>query len=332
VIHRRKFLGAVSALPLLAASRVPGENRQMECCEGLTFPLADGRQLGYATYGDPAGWPVLYFHGIPTSSIEARHFAPAALRAGCRLIAIDRPGFGLSTYQHCRRVVDWLADVHAFVHAVQLPGGLGLGQFSIACFSSGAAYALACAATMPGEQLRSVAVVDGIAPLELIAGHGGTAQMIFRLANRNPRLTSSVLELNTRQIHRRPDVVLRRTSRFFSPCDQGVFFRPASARILIDSFLHCVHCGPAGVVHDMSILSQPWGFDLASITRPVGLWYGSCDITTPPASMGSCLQNRLIHSSMSVYPGHGHLSMMEVAADEVFSYLLATAADPHPFR
>jgi pimeloyl-ACP methyl ester carboxylesterase len=29
--------------------------------------LTDGRTLGFAEYGDPKGWPVMYFHGWPSS-------------------------------------------------------------------------------------------------------------------------------------------------------------------------------------------------------------------------------------------------------------------------
>ena len=323
--NRRDFLAAATAFS--AAAFVPGiaSARDIGIGEGATIRLSDGRRLSYATYGDPNGWPVLYFHGIPTSRIEARFFAPAAHRAGCRLIAIDRPGIGTSDFKFGRCVVDWLTDVNEFVNSTQLPGDLDLRQFSIACFSSGAAYALLCAATMPPEQLLSVGIVDGIAPLEKIVGDGGTARLMFRLANRNARLASSLFDINTRQMHRRPDIVLRRTSRFFSKCDEGVFFEPGNARILIDSYLQCVHCGPRGVVHDMSLLSQPWGFDIEAISRPVGLWYGACDITTPVASMGNYLNRALENSSLSVFAGQGHLSMLNVAGDQLFPYLLSEA-------
>ena len=33
--------------------------------------LTDGRALGFAEYGDPKGWPVMYFHGWPSSRLEA---------------------------------------------------------------------------------------------------------------------------------------------------------------------------------------------------------------------------------------------------------------------
>ncbi len=322
---RRRFLSAAAAVS--AATCFPGiaSARQIESCEDATLRLSDGRVLSYATYGNPGGWPVLYFHGIPTSRIEARFFAPAAQRAGCRLIAIDRPGYGTSDFKCRRSVVDWLGDVNEFIKSPQLPDDLDLSQFSIACFSSGAAYALLCAAMMPPEQLMSVGIVDGIAPLEKIDGNGGTAQLMFRMANRNSRFVSATFDLNTRQMRRRPDVVLRRTSRFFSKCDEGVFFDPGNARILIDSYCQCVHLGPTGVVHDMSILSLPWGFDIETTSQPVGLWYGACDITTPLASMGNYLNRALVNSSLTVFQGQGHLSMYNVAGDQLFPYLLSVA-------
>jgi hypothetical protein len=36
-----------------------------------------GRLLGYVEYGDPAGPPLLYFHGHPGSRLEARFQAAA---------------------------------------------------------------------------------------------------------------------------------------------------------------------------------------------------------------------------------------------------------------
>ncbi len=67
--------------------------------EGDTLPLGDGRRLGYAYYGRPDGEPVFYFHGHPGSRLEARFAAQAAAGTGLRVIALDRPGYGLSDFQ-----------------------------------------------------------------------------------------------------------------------------------------------------------------------------------------------------------------------------------------
>lgn len=324
--HRRSFL---SATALTTAALVTSRSlsartvKGIEAFEDQRFQLADGRQLSYATYGDPAGWPVLYFHGIPTSRIEARFFAAAACRMGCYLIAIDRPGYGSSTFQCNRRISHWLADVQEFVGSGVSPTGADLSRFSVTCFSSGSAYALHCATQMPPEQLTSVGIVDGIAPLELIQGCGGYAQIGFTLASKSPRLAKKLFDFNTRQMKCRPDIVMRRNSHFFSPCDRGVFFEPQNARILIDSYLECVRCGANGVIHDMSVLAKPWGVCFQDVTVPVGLWYGRCDITTPVRSMGAFLNRALPDSDLTVFDQQGHLSMLNQAGDQMFEFLLA---------
>jgi pimeloyl-ACP methyl ester carboxylesterase len=60
--------------------------------------LSDGRRLGFAEYGDPQGKPVFYFHGWPSSRLEAAMVGPTALQQHIRIIAPDRPGFGLSEF------------------------------------------------------------------------------------------------------------------------------------------------------------------------------------------------------------------------------------------
>src|SRR5512134_1025951 len=78
-----------------------------------TFRLADGRDLGYAEYGDPQGRPLFYFHGWPSSRIEfsGLNGDEIAAQLKIRVIAVDRPGFGLSSYQPHHRFVDWPRDI-----------------------------------------------------------------------------------------------------------------------------------------------------------------------------------------------------------------------------
>jgi pimeloyl-ACP methyl ester carboxylesterase len=69
--------------------------------------LADGRTLACLELGDPSGAPVLYFHGFPGSRLEARVAATAAAGLGVRLLSVDRPGFGQSTFHPRRRIGSW---------------------------------------------------------------------------------------------------------------------------------------------------------------------------------------------------------------------------------
>jgi pimeloyl-ACP methyl ester carboxylesterase len=74
--------------------------------------LPDGRTLGYGSFGDPDGAPLLLLDG-PGSRVVA-HFAhgPAA-EAGVHVIAPDRPGMGVSDPKPGRTILDWIEDAGA---------------------------------------------------------------------------------------------------------------------------------------------------------------------------------------------------------------------------
>ena len=70
----------------------------------LRIRAGDGRFLSFVDTGDPAGAPMMYFHGTPSSASEIRLFGTADDLAahGLRVIAIDRPGSAASTFQRGR--------------------------------------------------------------------------------------------------------------------------------------------------------------------------------------------------------------------------------------
>ena len=119
----------------------------------LTLP--DGRELAYAEFGKPDGYPVLYCHGIPSSRLEPLLFGDDVLsQFGLRFIAPDRPGMGGSDFQTHRSYSDWPEDVVFLVEA------LGLDRFSVLGVSGGGGYAAVCAAKIP-ERLSKVVIVSG---------------------------------------------------------------------------------------------------------------------------------------------------------------------------
>lgn len=123
--------------------------------------LPDGRRLGFAAYGNPAGPLVLYFHGTPGSRVDAQLILPEIEAAGLRVIAIDRPGMGLSDYQPGRQILNWPADVTCLVESL----GYGATPFGVIGMSGGAPYALACLRCIP-HRLTHVAVVSGHTPID----------------------------------------------------------------------------------------------------------------------------------------------------------------------
>src|SRR5207247_8492666 len=121
--------------------------------------LRDGRVLGYAEYGDPNGKPVFFFHGLPGSRRQRHPDDSIAIELGARIIAIDRPGYGLSDFQQGRKLLDWPGDV------AQLADSLKIDQFAAIGVSGGGPYLLACAYKLP-ERITSATVISGMGPVD----------------------------------------------------------------------------------------------------------------------------------------------------------------------
>lgn len=122
------------------------------------FHLPDGRRLGYDEYGAPDGKPIFYLHGAPSSRGEFSIFGDDALlwSLSVRLIAVDRPGMGLSDFQPSRRLLDFPNDLPA------LANHLNIERFAVLAYSLGGIHGLVCARAIP-ERLTKVGIVSGAA-------------------------------------------------------------------------------------------------------------------------------------------------------------------------
>src|SRR3954454_14871481 len=129
---------------------------------GHVIDLPDGRTLGFDDVGDPGGVPVLYVHGSPDSR-RARHPDDGiAAELGGRLVAVDRPGFGLSSFDPGGTVGSFADD------AVALADHLDVDRWRPMAWSAGAPFAVAVAARHP-ERTPRVAVAAGLVPFEAYA-------------------------------------------------------------------------------------------------------------------------------------------------------------------
>jgi pimeloyl-ACP methyl ester carboxylesterase len=147
--------------------------------------LPDGRMIGYAEYGTEQGKPLFYFHGWPSSRIEFGGYKgdEIAWRLNVHVIAVARPGFGLSSYQPYHRLLDWPKEI-AF-----LADHLGLQRFAILGYSANRPYTLACAYAL-ADRLTAVGVVSGLAPPLSAPGatKGMPTIMLWTTARIHPRI------------------------------------------------------------------------------------------------------------------------------------------------
>jgi pimeloyl-ACP methyl ester carboxylesterase len=272
--------------------------------EDATVRLGDGRLLGYAVYGDPRGRPLFYFHGFPGSRFEAALAHTAAARLGIRLIAPDRPGFGLSTLKPRRSLLDWPADVAALADA------LGVTRFAVLGVSGGGPYALACASALP-ERLAATGLVAPLGPLEALppgAAVTPLVQLVLANAARAPWLLGMFWSLAAAGIRLGAGTILRAIAARLPPADRAALARNEVRQALVRSLRESARQGGAGGAREMHLYGSDWGVSWSAIRLPVRLWHGEADTVVPPA-MGRYYAHALPHCEASFLPNEGHYSL-----------------------
>ncbi len=275
-----------------------------------TFQLHDGRTLGYADFGDPQGTPVLFFHGTPGSRHSGLIAGIVAGPMGARVIALDRPGYGLSTFQRDRRIADWPADV------VELADHLNLDRFALLAFSGGAAFAAACALHIP-QRLTHVGIVSGMGPLDLpgvTRSFRRTQRLRFWAARRSSTFVRLAVWLATRRIHRQPERFFTAWSASVSNADRAILARPSVRAVILDDRTEAFRSGSRGAAWEIALLANSWGVPLDQITCPIHLWHGEAD-TVVPLALAQAFTEAIPTSTSRFYPGQGHLLLVDEMED-----------------
>jgi pimeloyl-ACP methyl ester carboxylesterase len=286
-----------------------------------TIALPDGRLLGFAEWGDPGGPPVLYFHGTPASRLDPVCFPDAPKEAGVRLISIDRPGMGLSTFQRHRRIAQWPADVTA------LADRLRLERFGVAGWSGGGPYVFACAATL-ADRLTGAVSVAGVGPIDrpgAMNGMNPQEARLTRLCLKAPPIARLVLGTVLRLSRAKPDQALKSFRESVGDSDRRAIDAMPDEGRRMGWFIESGRQGARGPVHDYRALAE-WGFDLGQVQTPVSVWQGDADQLVP---MGHAedLVARAPGATLHRCPGEGHLAMVTHAA-EIFAEATGRASTP----
>lgn len=109
--------------------------------------------------GDPAGVPLLYLHGTPDSRLARPADDGVAARAGVRLLALDRPGYGGSDALPAGS--PWTGALARDVAAVL--DELDVERVLLLAWSGGTLAALALAAALPAH-VSALGIVAGLVP------------------------------------------------------------------------------------------------------------------------------------------------------------------------
>ncbi|KAH0542500.1 hypothetical protein FGG08_003096 [Glutinoglossum americanum] len=283
------------------------------------FTLSSGGILGYAEYGLDTAAPIFYFHGTPGSRLEGRLWAEHAAATGARIIAIDRPGIGLSSSDAGKRFLDWPQAV------AELAQHLGLNQFSVLGMSGGAPFVLACAKSMPTTQIRSVGIVAGQGPASLGTGGMMIGKKIFVfVASWFPSFVDWVVP----RVARDPNIFAQSIIEKMAENSEGDKACLEDDRLktrLVAMLKESLRQGGEGLAHEgKQTMGSNWDFEIQDIHyEGIKMWYGDQDKICP-AEMGGKIAERLKHAELKVFPGEGHASIAVNHGREILTELLST--------
>ncbi|KAJ9658774.1 hypothetical protein H2198_003520 [Neophaeococcomyces mojaviensis] len=293
----------------------------------LTCRLPDGRTLGYAEYGHLSGFPPIFFHGFPSSRLEASGFERIARRRKLRIISPDRPGFGLSTIQPNRRILDWPSDVEA------LTAHLGLSRFAVLGGSGGGPYALACAYSLPKEIMSAVGLMASAGPWDAgvkdIPWSGWFTYLAATYVPGGFRIVTDGLLGALRWIVR-TEMVTRRLDKWLEGIqkkeeERGDITTEDRRNKLLKMLFEGFAQGSAGFVLEAQLLSQPWGFRFEDVGHDnVRIWHGVKD-TRAPIGHVRYMAERLPHCELKEFD-EGHFTMVE-HLEEILDGLVPEGAD-----
>jgi pimeloyl-ACP methyl ester carboxylesterase len=271
---------------------------------GKIICLRDGRSLAFAEYGEPGGKPVFFFHGMPGS----RFFHPQdeiTTRLNVRLICMDRPGYGESTFQPGRSILDWPGDI------AQLADQLGIGKFSVTGHSGGGPYVAACAYALP-DRIASAAVLSGAGPVDspdYTLTMSATNKLGMRVGRYIPWLLwqGMVWLVYHRRAHD-PAADMARGNGIRPKADDEELRKPEVQETCLCSELEAFRPGLQGTAWDARLLTRPWGFPLEKIRIPVHLWHGTDDDQVPPGT-ARYIAGKIPGSRITIFENEAHLAL-----------------------
>ena len=286
--------------------------------------LPDGRRLDLRISGPAGGFPLVFHHGTPCAAVPIRALERAVHARGLRLVTASRPGYGDSTPQPGRSVVDVVADTAAVVAAI------GADRCLIAGWSGGGPHALACGARLGAS--AAVLVIAGVAPygvagLDWMAGMGEENVVEFSAALRGEDQLRPYLTGEREQLK---DVtaadVVTSLETLLPDVDRAVL-TSEFGEDMAANFREGVRTGVEGWLEDDIAFTNSWGFGLEEISVPVMIWQGSADLMVP-FSHGQWLAAQLPGTSVHLEQGEGHLSVLLGALDRMLDELMDAGSPP----
>ena len=287
-----------------------------------TLTLPDGRSLAWYDLGDPEGVPLVYTTGTPSSGLGGAIYDAAAKRAGVRLLSVDKPGYGHSSYDPRRSLLRYADDVRVLVDH------LGLGRFAVAGESGGGPHVLAKAYAL-ADRVTVTVVLAGMGPGNESWVREGMKPMnkrLFWLAQRTPWLLRIAMAGMARSMsteERRQAFVAKQLKAQPAADARVLENHPEVLELFGFGAAGAFREGGRGAAQELAVFARPWGFAIEDVRTHVELWHGTEDVNVPVA-VAREVARRLPDCTAHIVEGAGHALAIE-HVDEIFASVVAAA-------
>ena len=289
-----------------------------EACFSLQSPqpsgllkLRNAHFIAFEEYGDPSGEPWLYFHEGGNSRLECAFFHSAAKARGLRLLAIDRPGIGGSSFYRTDSATAFARDV------LELCDRLQLDQFSILSHGSGGVFSLALAHLAAQRVVQQVNL--GGLPGSVLGPGNQTARKASWWDGITPPLINALVQLKVNFSRQPKSEFIKPLLQPLSRADSRILNKPRVKQTLELDRKEALRQGAQGMAQDIAMGFRKLDFSLASVTVPLVIWQGRSD--APSATSATAyLTARLPAARCHEMPFRGYFFFLQ-DIDAVFARL-----------
>ncbi|TKK71730.1 alpha/beta hydrolase [Ilyomonas limi] len=281
--------------------------------------LIDGRKLSYALYGPINGKPVFYFHGTPSSRLEplllnvyVKSLEQSLQQYNIQLIAVDRPGIGLSTYNLHNSFSSFAGDVQ------QLATHLHISSAGVLGWSGAGPFALSVAFHFP----KLITAIYLITTFTKSFGEPAVFKVMhankyyFGTAKYAPWLLRAIMNIVSKKPARKP---MPKWLSGLPKVDYDCMNTPECIQHL-SAVTICESCitGSRGSVQEASLYFNPTGYDIAQIQQPIHFWWGTAD-NVVPIIHAKAIAEHVPNANIHYKQDEGHLSIYIHYFEEVLA-------------
>lgn len=262
--------------------------------------LPTGRVLSYDRYGVEGGKSLLYCHGGASSKRDIAFANDLLAAENIDLIAIDRPGIGLSTRMPGRTLLDWSQDVKHLLEQLRIEKPLPAIGWSL-----GGPYAMACAYALP-DYIDKLALSGSCGPVSELGPVKNLDLILDRILFTCPEKLTWTISIMLSVYAKLPIEFLHKDmlSQLKSNADREIVkaFTKDECKVYLDNALAN---GGWGVIDDYMAIKKPWGFEPNELKVPTYIFHGSED-TLCPISQAYYLKKHIENSQLHIIEDQGH--------------------------